>query len=462
MKIAIGLIFDMRRIKINETKIINIYKLEDICFGFNYTINGCHTLMPINSVLTDNILYLICDHNKNILKDAFNEEGYYCGTLDFETLEELLIKNNLSFDNLREHLFNIWGNSYYFLEKDTTLNSVKKEENIKLCDSFFNIKSENYHNDKINVNKNILSKYGTFLTDKEYLYNPAIGREQEIKRLEMALLGYDTNGLLIGDAGVGKTAIVEGLAYRIKKGLIHEKLKNIEIVSITSSSMIAGASHVGDKEKNLREILEALKNAKNIIMFNDEMHTLEGAGVGEKSNLDVANILKPYIERGEVKIIGATTKEEYNTVMTDNAFKSRFKRIDVNEPNNDMLVNILDGVIKGLEKHYDIKFAYDKNIKNNIFNILMELTAKQYREVNENNNPRLILSIIKDSFANALYNNRTIIDIEDIIFGINECDRIYKSVRERYSLELKKIDLNKIKKEEKNIKVLKFPNENFK
>lgn len=459
------LIFEMRRVRLNDGNIRNIYKLVDIDFAMPFDLNNVYSLMPLNNSYTNELLYIICDHNKNMLGDRFNKEGLYAGYITQQKLEELLESYDYVVDDVIEYLFNEWGNCYKYLKKNFTISQVKIEENIILCDKTFGEKLSNKNIDgstKITQgDKNILNKYGTFLTDKKYIYNPAIGREEEIKRLEMALLGFDTNALLVGDAGVGKTAVVEGLAYKIQNGTVHEKLKNIEIVSISSASMISGAKYVGVPEERVLEIVNVLKNNKNIVMFTDEIHTLEGAGAGSKSNIDVANILKPYIERGDVKIIGSTTVNEYDNVMSDDAFKSRLKRIDVKEPDNEMLKNILDGVIDGLSKLYNIGFDYDYKTKNNIYNILMELTSNKHRVYNDkSNNPRLILSIIKDMYSSALYNNNTSITTDDIIFGIKECDRLYNAGKERYILELEKLKLIN-NSEFKDSKILKFPSGNF-
>ena len=192
-------------------------------------------------------------------------------------------------------------------------------------------------------------------------------------------------------------------------------------------------------------------------MFTDEVHTLVGAGRGEKSNLDVANILKPYLDRGDIKIITSTTNEEYELFMNDSAFKSRFKKIRVEEPDRNTLLQILDGVIKGLEKLYNVKFDYDGIIRTNIFNLLIDLTMDKNRDYKDKiNNPRLLLSIVKDMFISASYNNHESILIDDIIFGIDECDRIYVSVKEKYKVELNKIFKSDMK--ESSVKVLRLYN----
>lgn len=461
MELSICLIFEMRNVRINSGKVINIYKLVDISYGLYFNLNNIETLLPLNSDYSSELLYIVCEENKKRLGESFNEERFYAGSVNQEYLEELLKSCDNNINKVKENLFNKWGKSYLFFSNGHNFNVVQNEENIKLCDETFkgniNYKINSKEHKISNVEKTKLLKYGTFLTDKEYNFNPAVGREEEIKRLEMALLSFDVNGLLVGDAGVGKTAIVEGLAYKIQKGLVHEKLKNIEIVSISSTSMISGARYVGDKEERMQEIINILKDNKNIIMFTDEIHTLIGAGMGSKSNLDVANILKPYLDRGDIKVIGSTTEDEYDNLMNDSAFKSRFKKIKVQEPDEDLLLEILEGVIKGLEKTYNIKFEFDESIKMKIYDLLIDLTSSEHRDYKDkNNNPRLILSIIKDMFSSAVYNNNENISIVDIVFAINECDRIYDSVKERYILEITKLLLSENVTKKQHSKILKF------
>ena len=256
MELNVGLIFEMRNVKLNSGKVFNIYKLVDVDFGFCFKVNGCFTFLPINSNLTNDLLYQVCDVNKEILNDVFNKEGYYVGVLYQNDLEEYLKKTNYDINKVKETLFKEWGESYLYFRDGFSFSKVKNPENINLIEEVFKNK---IYNAKISFQiKKELMKYGTFLTDKDYSFNPAIGRDEEIKRLEMALLSYDTSSILVGESGVGKTAIVEGLAYKIKNGIVHDKLKDLNIVSISSTSMISGTRYVGDKEERMLKIIECL------------------------------------------------------------------------------------------------------------------------------------------------------------------------------------------------------------
>ena len=453
------LIFDMRNVKLPSGKIVNIYKLVDITYGLYFNLNNIHTLLPVNSCYTDELLYIVSEKNKTRLGDIFNREGFYAGSLDQDYIEELLRTYDNDIEDVKNILYKQWGEKYYFLEKGTTFTSIRKDENIKLVEDAFlnNVKVDNIGSKNKSSNNKILSKYGTFLTDKDYLFNPAIGRDNEIERLERVLLSFDKSGMLVGESGVGKTAIVEGLAYKIREGIVHEKLKGYNIISIDTASMIAGCRYVGDSEKRMKEIIGELEKHKNIIMFVDEIHTLIGAGRGDKSNLDVANILKPYLDRGEIKIIGSTTFEEYDNMMVDTAFKRRFNMIKVLELEEQDLYNILDGVIEGLEKYYNVKFIFNNEVKNKIYKILYNLTNNKNVDYKEKcSNPDLILSIIKEAFNIASFRYHNELELEDIINAIMESDRIYESVRKKYVLELRNMNLENVCNNDKDVKVLKF------
>ena len=169
-----------------------------------------------------------------------------------------------------------------------------------------------YNSSKIDLN-NLDVDY-EFLTNKNYLSNPAIDCEEEIEELEIALLTPSKSAILVGPPGVGKTAITEGLAYRISKGQVPPALQNKQILKINTSSLVRGCTLVGMFEAKVEKLMQYLSENPDTILFVDEIHTAIGAGLGSKGNLDLANIMKPYIDRGQVKVIGATTEEEYEEV----------------------------------------------------------------------------------------------------------------------------------------------------
>lgn len=188
----------------------------------------------------------------------------------------------------------------------------------------------------------IIKMYGEDLTAKTYVTNPAIARESEIKKLMIVLLTPDKSGLLIGKPGIGKTAIVEGLAYLIQRDEVPNALKGYRIIKINSTSLIGKMLVNGKEEMIIGMLVQELKKCTKTILFIDEIHTLIG-GSGD-GPMDLANILKPGLDRGDIKAIGATTTIEYETyIIKDRAFLRRFDRIDVAEPDEPTTVKILMG-----------------------------------------------------------------------------------------------------------------------
>ena len=207
---------------------------------------------------------------------------------------------------------------------------------------------------------NALSKFGRDLTAaaKNGEIDPVIGREEEIQRVIQILSRRTKNNpVLIGEPGVGKTAVAEGLALRIVKGEIPEILKNKKIVSLDLTGMIAGTKYRGDFEERIKAAIDEVKKSKDIILFIDELHTIVGAGSAEGS-ADAANILKPSLARGDFQVIGATTMEEYRKyIEKDAALERRFQPVTVGEPSQEEAVEILKGLRDRYEAHHKVKIT---------------------------------------------------------------------------------------------------------
>ncbi len=205
-----------------------------------------------------------------------------------------------------------------------------------------------------------LNQYGKDLTAlaKEGKLDPVIGRDEEIQRItEILSRRTKNNPVLIGEPGVGKTAVVEGLAQMIVASKVPEILKNKRVVSLDMSSMIAGAKYRGDFEERLKKSLQEITKSQNVILFIDEMHTIVGAGAAEGA-MDAANILKPLLSRGEVQIIGATTLNEYRKyIEKDSALERRFQSVLVDEPSLEDTVKILKGLKDKYEAHHKVKIT---------------------------------------------------------------------------------------------------------
>ncbi len=207
------------------------------------------------------------------------------------------------------------------------------------------------------ANKNVLEYFTSDLTKKAASgkVDPVIGRKKEIERLT-SILGRRTknNPVLIGEAGVGKTAIVEGLALAITQKQVPESLLDKRILSLDLASLVAGSMFRGEFENRLKQVIDEVKQEPNIILFVDEMHTMVGAGATQGS-LDAANILKPALARGEVRVIGATTLAEYKKFIEhDSALERRFQSILVEEPSEEESVEILKGLRENYEKHHKV------------------------------------------------------------------------------------------------------------
>lgn len=216
------------------------------------------------------------------------------------------------------------------------------------------------NNENLNKDNPVLKKYSVNMTKlaKEEKFDPLVGRDKEIQRvLEILCRRAKNNPCLIGEPGVGKTAIIEGLAQKIIYGNIPEILKDKQIYSLDISNIIAGAKYRGEFEERLKKIVEEVKENKNIILFIDEIHTIIGAG-GAEGAIDASNILKPFLARGEIQCIGATTTDEYRKhIEKDLALERRFQPVTVNEPNKEETLNILRGLKEKYEIHHKIKIS---------------------------------------------------------------------------------------------------------
>lgn len=211
-----------------------------------------------------------------------------------------------------------------------------------------------------------LDEFGTDLTEKAQNggIDPVIGREKEIERVIQILSRRTKNNpCLIGEPGVGKTAIAEGLALKIVKGEVPELLEGKKIVALDLTSMVAGTKYRGDFEERIKKAMDEVKKAKNVILFIDEVHTLIGAGAAEGA-VDAANILKPALARGEIQVIGATTIDEYRkNIEKDAALERRFQSVMVGEPTEEEAVEILKGLRDKYEAHHKVKIS-DEAIEN--------------------------------------------------------------------------------------------------
>ncbi len=272
---------------------------------------------------------------------------------------------------------------------------------------------------------NVIEKYGEDLTKKEYITNPAIARELELKKLIMILLTPEKSGLLVGKAGIGKTAIVEGLAYLIQKNEVPDVLKNYRIIKLNSTSLVGKITIDGREELIIQLLVQELKQMSKVIIFIDEIHTLIG---GDKDGpMDLANILKPGLDRGDIKAIGATTTSEYETyVIKDRAFLRRFERVDVEEPNEETTVKILMGSLPKIEKQTGCKFKYNEYVTKMLIESIVSATSEFKRVYGLSAMyPDVAFSVLTGAFSEALFQNRNEVNLLDVYNAIKNSKRIY-------------------------------------
>lgn len=274
-------------------------------------------------------------------------------------------------------------------------------------------------------NYSIISNICEDLTSKEYVTNPAIAREEEIKRLMIVLLAPEKSALLVGKPGIGKTAIVEGLAYLIQQDLVPDSLKGYKVFKVNSSSLMNKISINGNEMLSINLLVDELKNMNKVILFIDEVHTLVSAN--SDSPVDIANILKPSLDRGDIKAIGATTTIEYETyVVRDRAFLRRFDKIDVNEPDEATTVEILFKSLPRYEHQTGIHFKYNDYIVNMLLESIVSATSEYKRIYGLSAMyPDVSFSVLSQAFSMALVDNRNEVTIMDVYNAIKISKRIY-------------------------------------
>lgn len=275
----------------------------------------------------------------------------------------------------------------------------------------------------------IITNYCENLSTKEYITNPAISREDEIRKTMLVLLTPDKSALLVGAAGIGKTAIVEGIAYKIQRGDVPNSLKGYNILKINSSSMLGTMVVNGKTESVTNLVVNELKRAPKTILFIDEVHTLIGGS--SDGPMDLANILKPALDRGDIKAIGATTTIEYETyIVRDRAFLRRFDRVDVSEPDRTATIQILLGTIPRIEYKTGIKMINNSFIRNLLMESIVDATSTYKRVYGLSAMyPDVSLSVLSGAFSNALFSNKPEVGIEDVYFAIRDSKRIYPDSR---------------------------------
>ena len=412
------------------------------------TINGIKLpkYLKIESIEVNNRVYTDFLMIKTLLFNVtYNKIKFRCSNdIEFSINKEILFGNSKE----DEHVLAEDFICYLSKVSKEIFEIDKRQEVTDILSKIYNLNENDLYNtsdnttnidtkDKTYMQKeqSNLEKYGENLTNMFYLKDPSIGRDDIIRKIERILLypERDKSIIITGPAGTGKTAVVKGLAYRIQKGIVPQALNDIKIISIDAPSIVSGCKYVGTLEEKLKGILDEASTDKNIIIFIDEVHQVMGAGRSEGNKVTIAEILKPYLDYGKVRIIGATTDEEYlENIESNTAFKSRLKRIKLEEPERDVIYEIINDLINAYNKISYSKVIMDEDEKDKIINFLIDATTTKSRTFNDRvNNPRLVLDIVKEAYAIAALSDRFEVTIDDFIEALNDEERIYDSSKQR-------------------------------
>ncbi len=288
-------------------------------------------------------------------------------------------------------------------------------------DLLVQLKEKEHQTGKISI----LARYGEDFCSKDYITNPAIGRTEEIKQLMLVLLTPEKSAILVGKPGIGKTSIVEGLAYQLQRNNVPDALKGYCIVSIKTTSLLGT---LPNGETRLQTMIDELKELDKIILFMDEIHMLMGAT--NESSLDFANMFKESLGRGSIKMIGATTNDEYERyVLRDKAFVRRFQRIDVEEPSREQTIKILMGTLPKIEKNTGAKLKYSDYVQSEIMAFIVDITTEYKRVYGIGSRyPDICLTLLTQAFSQAIFENRKEVNIFDIRKAIQNSKNIYPDV----------------------------------
>ena len=378
------------------------------------------TFSSLASYLAQRTVWLSTQAHNSAGKDS----SVYSGTAS-NNAESTIINSAIIYDNRN-------------LENNSIINPICSNENFENVNNHLNTENLFVNLETTSVDSEFLNTYAYNMTSCIYHANPAIGREQEIADLELILISPKKSPLLIGEAGVGKTSVVEGLAYRLQRGNVPDLLKNKKIFKLTTTSLLSGTKYVGEMEDRIKKLASELEAHPDVILFIDEIHTIVGAGSTESSNNDISNMLKPYIDRGAIKLIGATTREEYtHFLLPDKALARRFYPIAIDEPDTELTLSILTGSIPAIEYETKVKNAFSTEDTEKILRALITISAPENQpETQTTKRPELPLTLLEMAFSYAALNERNILSHEDVEQAVRHSNRLKKEYRANFSLAL--------------------------
>ena len=363
--------------------------------------------------------------------------------MTFFEWEELFLKNRASkdFSSFSEYLS---SRTLYFYKhagttSDNLLKNATSNASVTSAGTSASIDSAILSNiENAYVDSEFLNTFAYNMTTRLYHANPAIGRDQEISDLELILISPKKSPLLIGEAGVGKTSVVEGLAYRLQRGTVPDLLKNKKIFKLTTTSLLSGTKYVGEMEDRIKKLAGELEAHPDVILFIDEIHTIVGAGSTESSNNDISNMLKPYIDRGDIKIIGATTREEYTRfLLPDKALTRRFYPISIEEPDEELTLSILSGSIPSIEYETKVKNTFSANTTERILRTLISISMPENQPDDQPaKRPELPLTLLEMAFSYAALSGKTALSCEYIEQAVHHSNRLRKEIRINFTCAL--------------------------
>jgi len=381
--------------------------------------------------------------------------------------EDNILKYSVSYDELQLADFNEVNEYLKEKEKNTHFQRIihglelangdvneleMLKKTVKLIKNRDNVSSTNNSNI---IDLSEISDLGYDMSNDENLCD-LIGRNEEIKRIIKNICIRKKSTILVGPSGAGKTSIVEKLALDIKEQ--KSNWLNDKIIFYLNTSMLqSNTKYRGEFEEKINKLINFCKSNKNtIILFIDEIHTLYKLGSSDNSSIDAMNILKPYISKGDITIIGATTEDEYIEYLTkDPAFLSRCERVNISLPDKELNIQIILSYIEELERKYQVKLSLSNNDLYCVIDFIISLTdVKNQRVVGDIkiSNPRLAKDIFENAFVESIFNDKNHVSIEELCFAILDCDRISQTIRKEKVIELRKILVDRKKEVNKTLK----------
>lgn len=442
-----------KKIKINSLYLVVLGDVTNI-----YRHNKKYTIREETPVLAYAKYYLFHKGTIKFFQNVLDKSKYSCkeSTILANSLcavrycpvsvfmnQETLKRGYIYEDEIEKYLNNIFARK--FIEETIDLFEDKKIER----------KSLDFPGDQIkkSMNESHIPQrnYYTVLTDNTFTHEPIVGREREISNLILTLAQIKNNPLLIGNSGVGKTALIDELAYMIQNGKVPNILKDRIIIETSAGEILSGTKYRGEMEEKLIELSKIIKE-NNAILFIDNFHNVLKSGSNDDSSVDIASMLKKLIDRDNIKVIGSTTRENYDNFILQSDLKDRFEAITVEEPNDMLLYDIIEYTLDNYSKILNISID---NLNENIINLLIDLTRKKHRRYNDSqNNPRLVVGIIDKAFAAAASEDSPQLTYDHIISSINANERIYDSKKVEIMKQIENISLCNEQKQKGRILIL--------